>query len=62
MRCDIHLFHIIMFCVAFNFKEHIHYYYPKVYRRAFSEKKLSNFTHDSMYGALCTISVQSFYF
>ena len=35
---------------------------PKVYRRAFSEKNLSNFTHDSMYGALCTISVQNFNF
>ena len=36
--------------------------YPKVYRRAFSENFLSNFTHDSMYGALCTISVQNFNF
>ena len=35
---------------------------PKVYRRAFSEKNLSNFTHDSMYGALCIISVQNVYF
>ena len=35
---------------------------PKVYQRAFSEKNLSNFTHDSMYGALCTISVQNFNF
>ena len=36
--------------------------YPKVYQRDFSEKNLSNFTHDSMYGALCTISVQNFNF
>ena len=27
MSYDIYLFDIIMFCVAFIFKEHIHYYY-----------------------------------
>ena len=26
------------------------------------KRKLSIFTHDSMYGVLCTISVQNFYF
>ena len=49
---------IIIYCKLTNSKLSKSEGLPK----RFFRKKLSNFTHDSVYGALCTISVQKNYF